>query len=597
MCGVFATTDSDVFSSQFCQAALAASTNRGPDSEGFCVDDGKSFGHTRLAIIGLGDAGAQPFGDRERGILVYNGEIYNYQEIAAALSIKPDSDTHVLYEILARGRTDLLERLRGMYAFVYWNPRDHTLTTARDPFGIKPLYQLEHQNGQLTFASTPAALAQHPDARDIDSQALLHFLATGFFREGTSIFQRISKLPPGLVHTYTQQNSRWSLTTHDIPLSGWDRLETSTALANSVSAHMVADVEVGVLLSGGVDSTLIAAMAARENANLRSYSLVNPRAPSLDEGPLARWNAGLIGTHHTEVPATPELLAAQVDALVKSTAEPFGDPAYLALSLLSERVAQDVKVTLAGEGADELYGGYRRYDIERLASRRATASATRLAAITAARLTGAKNKLPTSMRRTILSLARKPGYDSHLLLMASEWATITAAFPDAGAAGHASALHDWESVADGDWALDLPPNRAFDLRRWLPNIFLEKSDRASMLHSLEVRTPFLDPVVATSARNQPEPTDSRKQPLRDELFRLLPNVRLPEKKMGLGVDIPALLDAGLGELADGQLHDLDSPLHAAGIEDRSGLLADRAETSPGLRFRIALLGAWAKHWR
>lgn len=580
------------------ESAFETLESRGPDANGRRTAGQLSFGHTRLAIIGLGAAGAQPYGDEQRGLLTFNGEIYNYKELAAVLAIPADSDTHVLYEILARGRNDLLDRLRGMYAFVFWNPRDRSLTAARDPFGIKPLYCLQHENGEMTFASTAAALAHHPDANEIDNSALLHFLAVGFFPEGHSVFRKIQKLPPGIVHNWTKRDGQgWSLPQRNIPLAGWTQLATPGALADSVSAHMVADVEVGVLLSGGVDSTLIAALAARHHPKLRSYSLVNPVATNLDEGPLARWNAGLIGTDHTEVPATPELLAAQVEPLLRSTAEPFGDAAFLALSLLSERVAQEVKVTLAGEGADELYGGYRRYDVERFGRRPIAGIATRAAAKAITRITHADKKMPTATRRSLLSLSRKPGYDSHVSLMTGEWDAVSSAFPESGVDAYSAALQDWETVGDGDWALDLEPNRAYDLRRWLPNVFLEKSDRASMLHSLEVRTPFLDPVVATSAMNRPEPKDSLKQPLRDELFRLLPDVRLPEKKMGLGVDTSALLATGLGDLARDQLSNVDSTLHRAGLEDRRGSLVARAGTSPGLMFRIAMLGAWEQCWR
>jgi asparagine synthase (glutamine-hydrolysing) len=362
-------------------------------------------------------------------------------------------------------------------------------------------------------------------------------------------------------------------------------MEVPRALADSVAAHLVSDVPVGVLLSGGVDSTLIASLAAERVPDLQSFSLVNPAAPHIDEASYAAWNAQLLGTRHHEVPFDPSSAMTLTRELIATSGEPFGDAAYLPLATLCCEVRRHVKVVLAGEGADELFAGYRRYDVERPRQGGITAP---LAGI-AGRIAGGRRRYdrgaPSMRTRTLASWAAADPYLAHSYLLSGEW-PVVAASPRGAEALRLHRARWGNLVRQG-----LPAYRAYDLCEWLPNVFLEKSDRASMLASVEVRVPFLDPVVAASARGL-DLRDSRKRPLRDLLQQRHPAVRLPPRKMGLSVDLPALLArSGLGAFAESALHDDGSVLNLDGMPDRSEL-ARRARANAALAFRLATVGVW-----
>jgi asparagine synthase (glutamine-hydrolysing) len=567
--------------------------SRGPDASGSTFVDGLTFGHQRLAIIGLGPEGAQPMATDRNHVLVFNGEIYNFREIAHDLGIAAESDTQVLYEIGRRHAwPEWIDRLRGMFAFVHYSRSSGTLTVARDPFGIKPLYVRTHSDGELSFASTVAALAALEEGVRPDSLALTSFLAGGVFSQGSSAFASVKKVEPGIRLSYQRVRGGWRSESAPINGSGWPVLGIGDAIHDSVRAHLVADVEVGVLLSGGVDSTLLAAIAAKMTPGVRTFCLTNPDNPEIDEAALARHNAGLLGTTHVEVPVTPATLADRANVLIKSTGEPFSDAAYLPLSALAEVVSQHVKVALAGEGADELFGGYRRYDLERLIDSRVLGAFARgfghLAAL------DRRFPYPSSQRdRALHASALQDPAGRHASLMFGVWADVRKSF-EYGEAAHDAYLHRWGECATDPWALGQPPNRAYDTREWLPSVFLEKSDRASMLHSLELRTPYLDPVVARAAYGY-NPSDCQKQPLRDELHRLLPGVELQVRKKGLSVDTSTLVTRHYAELVRRTVLDPASVLTTMGLHHPQEFLKAVGEV-PTLAFRVAMVGLWQENW-
>ena len=292
MCGlIYSTSD---FSSKPAtwEEALRVVECRGPDNLNTKFSKHGSFGHSRLEIIGLGAPGKQPFSlNFDVDCLIYNGEIYNYQEIAANLGIKSESDTSVLYQILIKKKYQFLSQIRGMYAFIYVNFKENYIVSGRDKFGIKPLYFMNSGDGEISFASVPAALMKIDATRKLNLVALMGFIASGLFHAGSSILENIYKISPGSILLWKKMNGRWEDEDILIEPRVLPRVDLKSALSNSVKTHLTSDVPVGVLMSGGIDSTLIAAIASKYQSNIDTYCLINPDYPSIDESSFAKRNA------------------------------------------------------------------------------------------------------------------------------------------------------------------------------------------------------------------------------------------------------------------------------------------------------------------
>ena len=596
MCGILFSTKKFKKDDQNWMHALNLLSCRGPDQTNQVFDSSGTFGHCRLEIIGLGDVGKQPYSDNvERDLLVFNGEIYNYKELGKKFNLTSNSDTQVLYGMLSRGLLEELSLIRGMFAFVYFDKKKNTIITGRDFFGIKPLYVRTENDGTISFASVAASLALLRNSRSASQVALAGFLAMGFFPSSVSPFAEISKLPKGIIQTWTQNNGLWKSKNQVLTLKSWSTFTLSDALNNSVEAHLVSDVPVGVLMSGGVDSTLLAAVVARHDKDLRTYSLTNKAEPILDESEFARWNAKLIGSIHTEVEFDVSNSVDLINKIVKTSGEPFGDPAYIPLAVLCERVARELKVALAGEGADELFAGYKRYDIERFRDSFITKYPLRiLSKVMQGHNLYAKSE-PSQLIRGLAACGETNSFISHSYLLFSEWRAVSDFIPEAAQEALELLASNWENDFKENNQLKLEKNRLFDLNQWLPNVFLEKSDRASMLSGVEIRVPYLDPEVAKSS-SLSSPRDSRKTLLRNELFRLLPGVKLPLNKMGLSVNSAKLMtNKELKSNLDFILHDSGSPFKS---KNRKSIeyLKKRAELNPNFGFRLALVGIWANQW-
>lgn len=593
MCGVIAAMGLNHLPENRWSSALEVLASRGPDATNITRMDDVTFGHSRLSIIGLGSEGNQPV-RRSKSLLAYNGEIYNYRQIAGSINLNAESDTQVLSALFEMGIEARISDLRGMYAAVHYDANHGVVTAIRDPFGIKPLYWRNHPNGAVSIASTPAALITLAGDAQPDPQALTYFLATGFIPEGFSAFAGIHKVPSGSILSWYREGDRWRMQEPKTILPGaWPLSSVEDALRNSVKAHLVADVDVGILLSGGIDSTLIAALATEQSNSLKTFSLTNPDNPNLDESSYASHNAALLGTQHFEIPVTPKDLAPQVGLLIQSSGEPFGDPAFLALSKLTKVVSGNVKVALAGEGADELFGGYRRYDIERSLDK----PSLDFVAMVISLFPGLKNlsELTASrVGRLFSALINMNPRDRHSALMFANWSTVLQGFDESGKEAFKFSADSWERLKDDPWALGFPSNRAYDLRTWLPNVFLEKSDRASMAHGLELRTPFLDPEVAAAASFF-KPMNSFKDPLRSTLLKLLPGVALPTSKKGLSVDTREICESHYQDVISEVLESPHSVLREIGMTNINPL-KKAAKKSPAFAFRLATLGVWSRIW-
>ena len=357
--------------------------HRGPDAQGIWLDPeaGVAFGHTRLAIIDLSPAGAQPMvSSCGRFVLSYNGEVYNAPEIRAELEaagrkFRGHSDTEVMVEGFAVwGVRATIERAIGMFAFAAWNRSTHTLTLARDRLGIKPLYW-GRANECLVFASELKALMALPGWRsEIDANALSAFLRYGYVPTPMSIYRGIKKLAPGTLvecgaDGEVKNAAYWQLS--EVAARGQTSLlDVSDAeaqdmleslLADAVRRRMVADVPLGMFLSGGIDSSTVAAlMQANSPRPIRTFS-IGFGEPAYDEAAHAKQVAAHLGTEHTELYVTPAEAQAVIPKLQDIYDEPFADPSQIPTYIVSEMTRRHVTVALSGDGGDEVFAGYNRY--------------------------------------------------------------------------------------------------------------------------------------------------------------------------------------------------------------------------------------------
>ena len=581
MCGIFATTRPDLWRA-LVPEVLNRMVHRGPDANGVWESpSGRCLLiHTRLSIVGLGHEGDQP-SVHERTALTYNGEIYNYRQLADADQLAgPLSDTQVIHRMIDRDGIASADKFRGMYAFAYWDEATGSLTVARDPWGIKPLYVLTHPSGGITVSSELPPLLLHSDGRSLDEAGVAQYVAFGHTGPERTFYANIEKLPPGTSLTVT--GSRRSSRTID-QLSGYSALPLEQAIDNSIEAHFVADVEVGVFMSGGVDSTMVAVSASNRGTTLRTFTISFPDAPEIDESPLAEHNAKLLGTNHMTVPVTRPQMVQALDRFLTVHGEPFGDAAALPLTVLSEEAARHVKVVQTGEGADEMFGGYRRYDIMHQLRYRGLSTAGKLLSPLADR--HYRYRSDSAKARSLEAALRGGGAAGLAALVDSDLPAIARSAP--GGAARSQLHRDWAALSGQ--ARGREAARRFDLARWLPNTYLEKADRATMASSLEGRTPFLDPVIAVAARAADRPFG--KGDLRAILERRLPGVQLPTVKKGLATPIRLLLDAGLQSSLDRAVRS-DSLL--AGMLDRRqmDILVHRAQRSSATAYRLAVLGRW-----
>src|SRR4051812_29843122 len=511
MCGICGLVSLDGATSPD-PAALAAMNDtlvhRGPDSDGSMIDGPCGLAMRRLSIIDLA-GGSQPIGNEDGRIqVVQNGEIYNYRELMDELrgkghTFSTHSDTEVLVHLYEERGPSFVEALRGMFAIAIWDARHGRVVLARDRFGIKPLYY-RVAAGTLSFASELKALLRQPGfSREIDPAALEAYLAFNSIPAPLTIFTEARKLPPG--HTLVAERGEVELFRYARPTpvpADEVRTEGDEALAeelrgrlrDSVRAHLVSDVPVGVLLSGGIDSATLTALAAAESGYRVSTFSIGFEERSFDELELARLVAKRYDTDHHELILRPEAAELLPD-VARAFDEPFADSSSLPTWLVSRLASEHVKVALSGEGGDELFGGYFTYVADMLAPRVGRAAAA---------LRPLVDRLPSSSRRVPLEYKAKrftrgaalPPLERH-----HAWKEIFST--DARAElmtarnGDSDPLDVYRArYAETAGAEPLARLQDVDTGIYLVDDLLTKTDRASMAHSLEARVPFMDPVVA-----------------------------------------------------------------------------------------------------
>lgn len=571
--------------------------HRGPDDEGVWVDGshGIGLGFRRLSILDLSTLGHQPMHSPSgRYTIVFNGEVYNHGALRGELrregfAFRGHSDTEVLLAACERwGVLPAVERFVGMFALAVYDARERVLHLVRDRLGIKPLYYA-HRPGLLVFGSELRAVMAEPSIpRAIDPAGLSQFLRYLYVPAPATIFTAARKLLPG--HSLAIQDvagelppSRpyWSLHAHataglEAPVTGTDAEVVDQAdrlLQEAVALRMEADVPLGALLSGGIDSsTVVAMMQAASSRPIQTYSISFPGTPH-DEGPAARGVAEYLGTEHHDLPVGERDALAAVPRVLEHMDEPFADPSQIPTLLVSELARRDVTVALTGDGGDELFAGYNRYRwgpalIARAdrwpgaVTRGAGAALGWLSQDAWDRIAGiarpvlprrARHRLPGEKIRKFAELLRAPDALRRYQMLYSVWPEPGAllAAPEPGA-GQDRLLAELLRAVPGRPLLD----RAMvaDQAVYLPDDLLAKVDRMSMAVSLEARVPILDHrVVEFAWRLRPEHKirdGQGKWILRELLARRVPRALVERPKVGFTVPMAAWLRGALRPLAE-----------------------------------------------
>lgn len=561
---------------------------RGPDSEGSWVDEaaGVALGHRRLAIRDLSPTGHQPMvSSCGRFVMVYNGEVYSHEEMRADLEragrrFRGTSDTEVMLEGCAEwGVERTAQRLIGMFAFAVYDRQTRTLSLVRDRLGIKPLYWGAFQ-GLFVFGSELKPIRRHPDwSPVVDRNAVSAFMRHNYIPAPWSIYQGVRKLTPGTILTVVNgvagtERPFWSF--DDVVTRGQQQRRghndrsvvdgLDTLLNDAVCRRMIADVPLGALLSGGVDSSLVTAlMQANSTRPVRTFS-IGFKEDGFDEAPYARAVAEHLGTEHTELYVESSHALDIVPKLPLWYDEPFADSSQLPTFLVCELTRQHVTVVLSGDGGDELFAGYKRYELGRMAWAGANVApdwlrlpACRLArTLPATRWDQIGRLLPARLRPVNfgyrvhalaerLSLADPDGLYRQML---SHWHQ-----PDALVRGG----HEPHGILWDPAAVARVPDfgermQYYDTLTYLPDDILTKVDRASMAVSLESRVPLLDHRVVEFAWTLPTEYKWRggetKWALRRVLDRYVPRPLIDRPKMGFGVPFDHWIRGPLRAWAD-----------------------------------------------
>jgi asparagine synthase (glutamine-hydrolysing) len=577
MCGIagFVNREGEAADRGIVERMTATLAHRGPDGDGIHVSGPVALGHRRLSIIDV-TGGAQPMCNEDGTVWVtYNGELYNELEIRRELEAKGHryqnhSDTESLVHLYEEEGVDFVKRLNGMFALALWDQRRSRLVLARDRMGQKPLFHARLPRGGLAFGSEPKAILQHPEVgRGLDHDSLTRYLFYEYIPAPFSIWQGLRKLPRSSVLVWekghVEERRYWKSPTPTPEVAERSLAEVSREFwemfRSAVARHRRSDVPLGVFLSGGVDSSSVAAALCEVEpaANVHTFS-IGFEDPRFDESQHAREVARLLGTDHHERTFKVDQVYELLPDVAVWLDEPFGDASILPTHLLSRFARSEVKVVLGGDGADELLAGYPTFEAERAAGlyRRLPRPARALAEAAARRLPvsdgyftfdfkvkqflrGAAEPLPLAHQRWLCSFT---GPELSRLLLGQE----------GGPPLDVEAEHLLLASALAPLADPLTRSLALYQETYLPEDILTKVDRASMACGLEVRAPFLDIDLVEAVQRLPAPFKyGRKQTkrlLKSAVSGRLPRSILTRPKKGFGIPVARWLRGELAPLVD-----------------------------------------------
>ena len=541
--------------------------HRGPDDDGYYTDPDLALGFRRLAVIELSER--QPVQSADgRYVGAVDGEIYNFGELASKLRLRgvplrTGSVAEVLIEMYAWLGRDVVRQLRGMYAFAIWDRRARELFCARDPFGIKPLFYMLSSGAhgpQLRFASERKALAAAGEVTALDQDALRRYLSFQYVPAPATLTPPARALPPGHVLIARPGGSvdvfrYWRPEFKPAKSPAADAPDKIlTALRDSVGAHLRSDVPVGAFLSGGIDSAALCALAAETRPDLVTFTVGFERA-GYSEIDHAAETANVLGLKHVPYVITPNEFVNCLPRIIWHLDDPMADASAIPLWFAAREARRHVKVVLSGEGADELFGGYRMY-YQRLAVRagKVLPRWTRGLIAQAATALPSTSRLPGLLDRTVTPLRRR--YIGNAYIYRGRWARELLREPSRrGSIPTEFDVTDpvYKQASDGHLD-DVATMQLVDINTWLPGDILLKADRVSMAHGLELRTPFLDrevmAVASRLARVEKTAAGTTKFTLREALTELLPQAVNERAKLGFPVPLGQWLSGGMYAYAE-----------------------------------------------
>lgn len=500
MCGIVGSiTPNKLLSADRKQSALSLLNHRGPDANGDFLDavNGLWLGHTRLSILDLGEGGSQPMISSDGNfILTFNGEIYNWLSLknelqSLGVTFRSHSDTEVLLEAWIQWGESCLKKLYGMFSFAVWNMTKKELVLARDRSGEKPLYYLI-SGDRFFFASEISAIKTlSNEVFDIDPLGIKSYLNFGYLKDSLTCWNGIKKLLPG--HLLKIRQTSEPETFPYLPSKGVGKVVNPTEtldhlLQEVVREQMVADVPVGLMLSGGMDSSLLAAYVSEVSDSVKAYTVTFPGFESLNEESFARNTTDHFGLSH-DVLACSKIGLSDWLATMKRLESPTSDPAFYPTYLMSQAIRTQCKVALGGDGADEVFGGYERYQ-DWIGLKKKSAIVPLILRKSMASFASHYIPIGAKGRHALMEFGENMEFGPPIVpplfldqeiekLLGEKFSSKTDLKPSI-----------WNKQEE--WSANM---LNFDFKTYLPNNILTKVDRASMLASLEVRAPYLDPRV------------------------------------------------------------------------------------------------------
>jgi asparagine synthase (glutamine-hydrolysing) len=597
-----------------------AMTHRGPDDAGvWWSEDGRvGLSQRRLAIIDLSPGGHQPMSDASGEFwITFNGEIYNYLELRETLvrrghRFRTASDTEVILEAYRAWGTDCLDHLDGMFAFALYDAKKARLFIARDRAGEKPLYY-RHTGRALAFASELKGLMADPTLhREMDVAAFDHYLAYGYVPGELCILRGLKKLPAahGLLYRLdTGEAEVWRYWRLPEPANDTMRddeelvEELETLLRQSVRRRLISDVPIGILLSGGIDSSLVTALAAQVSSTpVRTFTIAFPGQGRFNEAEYARIVAERFGTQHTELPAESDTMSL-LPALARQYDEPIADSSMIPTYLVSKLIRRHATVAIGGDGGDELFGGYWHYSwLQRTARWRARAPhwLRGLTGRAAAKLT------PVGTRGRTYAMGAAGG-EANAIAHVDMYFDATARHrllnPELREAANGRGAPETTKIAlcSGGQSLVQQATRV-DFSTYMVDDILAKVDRASMLTSLEVRAPWLDhKIIELAFGRVPDrlrATTTQGKILPKRLARkLLPSSLNLDRKQGFSIPIDNWLRGDMGHFVDSVLADADTRLFSRPQIARLQASQRRGLANGKRLFALAMFELWRREYR